>query len=118
IVLSDRQNGERLIDFVITENYNFTLQEPQNRELQLKFFKDKSSLSDVKTSSINIKHIGDEVIVYSDSKIEMITLTNLDGRTIKRLANTNKIKIPNAGLFLLSVQTKDCIKIFKIKTSK
>ncbi|MDR0790739.1 MAG: hypothetical protein LBO06_08115 [Bacteroidales bacterium] len=117
IVLYDRENGERLTDFLTDTAYSFTWAAPTTREFQLKLTKGFSSLPTPEgiAQSIQIEQKGNEITVHSNAAIQSLTLTNLDSKIVNQVFNSNKIIIPATGLFLLTAKTGNATCNFKVK---
>lgn len=116
IALYDKISNTELIDFKTDSSYYFYSSSENNPDIfVLKIFRNLSSLNEIKIEEgISIKQSGDMITVSSNSKIKTLEITNLKGQTINKNSNSNSIKIPHKGVFILRVSTLNHIYNHKI----
>lgn len=99
--LRDRDGGIRLFDFLQDSVYTF--QSPQaTKHLQLKL--SKAALSHDRMpipSDVRLMRSGEWAIVQCEEKILCMELCDMQGRIVERVDGMNRIRLPNAGVFVL-----------------
>lgn len=107
VALYDKASNNKLIDFMVDTAYTFYSSAGNNQDkFQLKIYKNLSSIEEIKSSEIiSLQQKEDEVAVVSSSKIKSLELTNMKGQIINKNSKTNKIRIPEKGVFILTITT-------------
>ncbi|MFA6200764.1 MAG: hypothetical protein WC679_10215 [Bacteroidales bacterium] len=107
VALYDKASNTELINFMVDTAYTFYSSAGNNQDkFQLKIYKNLSSIEEVKSNeTISLQQKEDEVAVVSSSKIKSLQLTNMKGQIINKNSKTNKIRIPEKGVFILTITT-------------
>ncbi len=107
VALYDKASNTELINFMIDTAYTFYSSTGNNQDkFQLKIYKNLSLIEEVKSNeTISLQQKEDEVAVVSSSKIKSLQLTNMKGQIINKNSKTNKIRIPEKGVFILTITT-------------
>ena len=104
--LKDRESGISLFDFLQDSVYTF--QSPQTtKHLQLKLYKTLPSFDEtLNLSAVRLIRNGDWVILDCEEEIICMELYDMQGRIADRVRGKKKIRLPNAGTFVLKATSQ------------
>lgn len=104
--LTDKESGTRLFDFVQDSVYTF--QSPQaTKHLRLKLYKTLPSFDEtLQLSNVRLFRDGDWVILECEEEIEYMELYDMRGRIADSVRGKKKIRLPDAGIFVLKAMSR------------
>lgn len=104
--LKDRESGINLFDFLQDSVYTF--QSPQTtKHLQLKLYKTLPSFDEtLNLSAVRLIRNGAWVILDCEEEIICMELYDMQGRIADRVRGKKKIRLPNAGTFVLKATSQ------------